>query len=129
MGKSRDGDGLSAERARRASEADSASPVVSRGRFSVKRKAAAVVRLLAGEDLETLSRELRVTAATLSGWRDAFLCAGQSALKTRRPDQKEDQIVRLRAKIGQLAMENELLYEKIHRMEAGGPLARGRSSR
>lgn len=129
MGKTRDGDGLSAEGARRASEADSGSPVVSRGRFSVKRKAAAVVRLLAGEDLETLSRELGVTAATLSGWRDAFLSAGQSALKTRQADQKDDQVVRLRAKIGQLAMENELLYEKIHRMEDGGPLARGRSSR
>jgi len=103
--------------------------VVSRGRFSVKRKAAAVVRLLAGEDLEALSRELGVTAATLSGWRDAFLFAGQSALKSCRPDQKDDRIVRLRAKVGQLAMENELLYERIHRLEDGGPLARGRSSR
>ena len=129
MGKVRDGDRLSAERARRASAADSGSPVASRGRFSVQRKAAAVVRLLAGEALETLSRELGVTAATLSGWREAFLSAGQSALKTRRPDQKDDRIVRLRAKIGELAMENELLYEKIHRMEDGGPLARGRSSR
>jgi hypothetical protein len=29
-----------------------------------------VLRLLRGEDLETLSRELGVTAATLSGWRE-----------------------------------------------------------
>jgi len=36
---------------------------------SAKRKFAAVLRLLRGEDLETLSRELGVTAATLSGWR------------------------------------------------------------
>ena len=41
-----------------------------RGRWSAKRKFAAVLRLLRGEDLETLSRELGVTAATLSGWRD-----------------------------------------------------------
>ena len=40
-----------------------------RGRWSAKRKFAAVLRLLRGEDLETLSRELGVTAATLSGWR------------------------------------------------------------
>ena len=82
VGKMREGGGLSAERARRASGADSGSSVVSRGWFSMKRKAAAVVRLLSGEDLEALSRELGVTAATLSGWRDAFVSAGQSALKT-----------------------------------------------
>ena len=36
------------------------------GRWSAKRKADAVLRLLKGEDLDTLSRELKVTAATLS---------------------------------------------------------------
>ena len=34
-----------------------------RGRWSAKRKAVAILRLLRGEDLETLSRELGVTAA------------------------------------------------------------------
>src|ERR1051325_6698321 len=43
------------------------------GRMSRQRKSAAVLRLLRGEDLETVSRELGVTAATVSGWRDAFL--------------------------------------------------------
>ena len=43
------------------------------GRMSRQRKTAAVLRLLRGEDLETVSRGLGVTAATLSGWRDAFL--------------------------------------------------------
>ena len=33
--------------------------------------------------LETVSRELGVTAATLTGWRDAFLAAGEAALTTR----------------------------------------------
>ena len=37
------------------------------GRMSRQRKSAAVLRLLRGEDLETVSRELGVTAATLSG--------------------------------------------------------------
>jgi transposase len=31
-----------------------------------------VMRLLKGEDLDTVSRELGATAATLSEWRDAF---------------------------------------------------------
>src|SRR3954454_20199733 len=43
------------------------------GRMSRQRKSAAVLGLLRGEDLETVSRGLGVTAATLSGWREAFL--------------------------------------------------------
>ena len=53
------------------------------GRMSRQRKTAAVQRLLRGEDLETVSRELGVTAATLTGWHDAFLAAGEAALTTR----------------------------------------------
>jgi hypothetical protein len=41
-----------------------------------------VLRLLRGEDLETVSRGLGVTAATLSGWRDAFLAAGEAIKHT-----------------------------------------------
>ena len=41
-----------------------------RGRFSAKRKRETVVRMLRGEDLDTLSREVGVTAGTLSSWRD-----------------------------------------------------------
>jgi transposase len=40
------------------------------GRMSRQRKLKAVLRLLRGEDLERVSRELGVTAATLSSWRD-----------------------------------------------------------
>src|SRR5215207_730872 len=58
------------------------------GRMSRQRKAAAVLRLLRGADLATVSRSLGVAAATLSGWRDAFLTAGEAALATR-PDRGE----------------------------------------
>ena len=51
-----------------------------RGRFSARCKTATVLRLLRGEDLELLARELGVTAATLSAWRDDFLAGGQAAL-------------------------------------------------
>ena len=51
--------------------------------MSRQRKTAAVLRLLRGEDLETVSRGLGVTAATLSGWREAFLVAGEAALSTK----------------------------------------------
>jgi hypothetical protein len=44
------------------------------------------MRLLKGEDLDTLSRQLRVTAATLSEWRDIFLANGIAGLKSREID-------------------------------------------
>src|SRR5262252_7363166 len=83
-----------------------------RGRFSSRRKTAAVLRLLRGEDLELVSRELSVTAATLSGWRDDFLAGGQAALKSRPADDRDDEIARLRAKVGELTMDNELLLQR-----------------
>ena len=43
------------------------------GRFSVGRKREVVLRLLRGEDLESVSRELGITAARASQWRDQFL--------------------------------------------------------
>ena len=54
-----------------------------RGADVPQRKRDAVLRLLRGERLETGSRSLGVTAATLSGWRDAFLAAGAASLSTR----------------------------------------------
>jgi hypothetical protein len=83
-----------------------------RGRFSSQRKTAAVLRLLRGEDLELVSRELGVTAATLSGWRDDFLAGGQAALKSRPSDDRDDEIHRLRAQVGELTMDNELLLQR-----------------
>ncbi|PYU29955.1 MAG: IS3 family transposase [Acidobacteria bacterium] len=98
-----------------------------RGRWSAKRKAAAILRLLRGEDLETLSRELGVTAATLSGWRDQFLDGGEANLRAREADVENEETQRLKSLVADLSMSNELLREKIHRMEAGRPLAWRRS--
>src|SRR6516164_8222555 len=67
--------------AERPQESGAASPGRG-GRMSRQRKTAAVLRLLRGEDLDLVSRSLGVTAATLTGWRDAFLAAGEAALTT-----------------------------------------------
>ncbi len=94
-----------------------------RGRFSARRKTEAVLRLLRGEDLDTLSRELGVVAATLSSWRDAFLDGGTAALKSRPADDRDEEIARLRAKVGQLTMDNELLGTRCQHLESGRPFA------
>jgi transposase len=96
------------------------------GRMSRQRKTAAVLRLLRGEDLETVSRSLGVTAATLSRWRDAFLAAGEAALTTKPASGEELQSDRLKAKLGAALIERELLTEKIAILEANRPLARRR---
>ena len=46
------------------------------GRLSVGRKREVVLRLLRGEDLESVSRAVGITAARASQWRDRFLAAG-----------------------------------------------------
>ena len=98
-------------------------------RFSAQRKSEAVMRLLRGEYLETLSRELGVAAHVLSSWRDRSLSAIRGALKERPRDGSEEDVQRLKAKVGDLTMENELLYERVGALEAGHPFAGRRSRR
>ena len=98
-----------------------------RGRWSSRRKTEVVLRVLRGEDLDALSRELTVTAGTIAQWRAQFLASGQAGLKSRAADERDDELGRLRAKVGELTMENELLRERARRAEAEGPFVRRRS--
>ena len=95
--------------------------------MSAKRKQSAVLRLLRGEDLELLSRELAVPAAELSAWRAAFLAAGEASLKTRPAARRDAESGRLQAKVGDLTMANELLEMTVEHLETGRPLPRRRS--
>ena len=97
------------------------------GRMSRQRKRDAVLRLLRGEDLETVSRALGVTAATLTAWRDAFLAAGEASLASRPADGEELESERLKARLGEMLLREELLEAKIAALEEGRPLARRRS--
>jgi transposase-like protein len=95
--------------------------------MSRQRKRDAVLRLLRGEDLETVSRSLGVTAATLSGWRDAFLVAGEASLTTRPEDGVSLECLRLKVRLGEMLLERELLEAKIAALEGKHPLARRKS--
>lgn len=100
-----------------------------KGRFSARKKTEAVLRLLRGEDLDVLSRELGITAAKLSEWREAFLAAGRASLKSREPDAKDEEIARLKAMVGEMTMRLELSREAVRRLRAGLPLESRRSKR
>jgi hypothetical protein len=95
--------------------------------YSFKQKAAIVVRLLRGEDLELLSREIGVTAAQISQWREKFLQAGQAALKKEPREKKDAEVAQLKEKLGEVTMECELLHQKVERLESGRPLRWRRS--
>jgi hypothetical protein len=90
-------------------------------RFSARRKLAAVTRLLRGEPLETVAR--------LSEWRDRALVAAEAAMKERERDGRDEEVLRLKAKLGEVTMANELLERKIATLETGRPLGRGRPRR
>ena len=92
--------------AERPSESGAAAPGRG-GRMSRQRKTAAVMRLLRGEDLETVSRSLGVAAATLTTWRDAFLAAGEAALATRPESGEALEADRLKAKLGEVMVERK----------------------
>ena len=96
-------------------------------RMTAARKQSAVLRILRGEPLDMLARELRVTAADLSDWRDKFLAAGEASLKSQSRDGRDAEISRLKSKVGGLTMDNELLLERISRMETLRPFVQRRS--
>ena len=83
----------------------------------------------AGKTWRSSPERLGVTAATLSGWQQAFLAAGEASLATRPTAGEEIESERLKAKLGEMLLERELLEAKIAALEARGPgpLARRRS--
>jgi len=98
-------------------------------RFSAQKKTEVVLRLLRGETLDLLSRELGIPAARSATWREVFLDAGQEAMKKQPLDGREREMARLREKLGESTMDIELLREKLERFETGRPLVQRRSRR
>jgi len=96
-------------------------------RLSARRKGEVVARLLRGETLDALARDLGVTAATIAGWRDAFLAAGEAALKTRGPTAQDAEIRQLKEALGDVTMRLELAREANRRLALNVPFGPRRS--
>jgi len=93
-------------------------------RWSAARKREVVLRLMRGESVELLSRELGLPVFKLEQWRQRAEAAFEGALKEREADPTDGQLAAAMRRIGELSMENELLRARIDRP---GPLARRRS--
>ena len=84
----------------------------------------------AGESIETVSRQLAVESYRLEQWRERALAALDAGLKDRAEDDPVQAGLGAAYKcLGELGMENELLREKIARLEGGVPFHRARSRR
>lgn len=76
-------------------------------RWSAQRKTELVLRLVRGDPLDTVSRESQVPAHELEEWHRAFLEGGSRGLK-RQNDAEDRELLRTRAKLGELMMRLEL---------------------
>jgi hypothetical protein len=95
-------------------------------RWSANRKKEAVLRLLRGEPVEALSRELGMEIYRLEAWREKALAGMDAGLKERANDPLEARLNEATRRVGELVMENEILRRE---REVRRPLGRTRSSR
>jgi len=104
--------------------ADLGGPLGPGQRWSARRKREVVLRLLRGESLEALSRELGVELYRLEQWRERALTGLEGVLKDRDEDHPvHAELDAAKRHIGELSMENELLRARCRAMEARDPLA------
>ena len=95
-------------------------------RWSKRRKMEVVMRLIRGESLDDVSREVGVEISRLERWRDKAMRGLEEGLRERESDPIQVALDEANRRIGELSMENELLREKARRSGAFWP---GRSKR
>ena len=95
-------------------------------RWSAGRKKEVVLRLLRGEPVDALSREVSVPIYKLEKWRDRALSGIDAGLKEREHDPVVAQLDDANRRIGELVMEIEILRKE---RQAKRPLVGRRSSR
>ena len=99
-------------------------PLKSNQRWSARRKGEVVLRLLRGESVQALSRELGVEIYRLEEWGSRALSGIESSLRERGDDPLQRELDAALKRIGEITMENELLRVRIDKQ---GPLGKGRS--
>ncbi len=80
-------------------------------RWSARKKADLVLRLLRGESIDVLSRENVLSVAIITEWRDQFLKGGVNSFKW--VNRHEGKLGESQKIIGKLQMELELYKKKI----------------
>lgn len=93
---------------------ESADPIE---RWTAKRRMTLVVSLLKGEtSVAEAARKHGLTVAEVEDWREKFLLGAENALRGRPRDGealKDEQIKKLKQKIGDLVLDNDILREAL----------------
>jgi transposase-like protein len=88
-------------------------------RWTTKRKAALVLSVIKGEtSVQQAARQHGITVAELEDWKERFLLAAVNAPRARPKDEealREEQIKKLKQKIGDLVMDIDILKEAAKR--------------
>lgn len=95
-------------------------PLAAGQRWSPGRKRDIVLRLLRGESIDALSRELGIELYRLAKWKERALEAIEASLRERGTDPVQVELDDALKRIGELSMENELLRV---RCKTASPLA------
>jgi transposase-like protein len=94
--------------------ADSAEPIE---RWTAKRRVALVVSILKGDSsIVEAARQHGLTVGEIEDWREKFLLGAENALRSRPKDEdavKDEQIKKLKQKIGDLVLDNDILREAL----------------
>jgi transposase len=96
----------------------------SKQRWSAGRKRDVVLRLMRGEAIDAVSREVGVEIYKLEEWRKKALEGIEAVLKSREGDPLDEELRAAKQHIGELSMEVELLRKQV---EMRRPLVKGRS--
>jgi len=89
-------------------------PVV---RWTAKKRSALILSILKGETTpQEAARKHDLTVAEVEEWKEKFLGAAENALRSRPKDEeglKNEQIKRLKQKVGELVMDLDILREAV----------------
>ncbi|HEV2126284.1 MAG TPA: transposase [Chloroflexota bacterium] len=89
----------------------------SQKRWTAKRRAALVMEILRGDlSVVEAARRHGLTVAEIEAWRERFLSGAENALRSRPLDeeaQKEQEVKRLKQKVGELVMELDIIREAV----------------
>ncbi len=84
-------------------------------RWTAARKIEVVLRLLKGESIDKLSRELGVEAYLIEEWHSKAIQGMEVGLKMRSEDPVQHELDHAKKRLGELMMENELLQIKANK--------------
>jgi len=84
-------------------------------RWTAKRRATLIVEILRGDtSVKEAARKHGLTVGEVEDWKEKFLAAAENALRSRPRDedaQKDEQIKRLKQKIGELVIDMDIVKE------------------